>query len=69
MRQVTKEKFIAIKEVQRLFAGRMRLVVAAKDYEVRCERTIAIETARAMLQETAVNARESFNAEARLLRE
>ncbi len=49
MRQVTQEKFIAIKEVQRMFQNRMRLVVAAKDYEVRCERTIAVETARTML--------------------
>ena len=49
MRQVTQEKFIAIKEVQRMFQNRMRLVVAAKDYEIRCERTIAVETARTML--------------------
>ena len=68
MRQVTQEKFIAIKEVQRMFQNRMRLVVAAKDYEVRCERTIAVETARTMLQETARNARESFNSEAQSLR-
>ncbi len=64
MRQVTQQKFIAIKEVQRMFQNRMRLVVAAKDYEIRCERTIAVETARTMLQETAKNTRESFNKEA-----
>ena len=44
-------------------------MVAAKDYEVRCERTIAVETARTMLQEAAKNARESFNSEAKSLRE
>ena len=61
MRQVTQEKFIAIKEVQRMFQNRMRLVVAAKDYEIRCERTIAVETARTMLKEMTKLARASFN--------
>lgn len=51
-----------------MFQNRMKLVVAAKDYEVRCERTIAIETARTMLQETAKVARVEMNEEAQSLR-
>jgi len=47
-----------------MFANRMRLVVAAKDYEVRCERTIAVETAKTMLMETTKKARDNFTAEA-----
>ena len=52
-----------------MFHNRMKLVIAAKDYEVRCERTIAIEAAKAMLQETAQRARDNFNSEAQLLRQ
>jgi hypothetical protein len=46
-----------------MFSKRMRLVVAAKDYEVRCERTIAMETSKRMLQEMGQGLRIGFNSE------
>lgn len=41
----------------------MKFVIEAKNYEVRCERTIAIETTRKLVKELTLQATNSFTNE------
>ena len=47
----------------------MKFVIEAKNYEVRCERTIAIETTRKLVKELTMQATQNFTIESQLLRD
>jgi len=42
MRKVTSDKLFAIRKVKSMFQGRLKYLIKAKDYEVRCDRQFAV---------------------------
>jgi hypothetical protein len=68
--QVEKEKYLAIAEVKSMFSKRMRFIVGAKDYEIRCERQIGFEACRKFIRARMMVMQQQFMLEVtRLLKE
>jgi hypothetical protein len=69
MRKVTADKFKTIADVKQTFRKRLGHLADAKDYEVRCQRHMAIEGARKLVQEYTETINKEFNKEAEVLKE
>lgn len=51
-----------------MFSKRMKLLVAAKDYEVRCERVMALDLSKKAILEMSKKLEGDFTSEAQCLR-
>ena len=52
-----------LKEIKSHFATKVDKVVMAKDYQIKCQRVIAIEAAKKIVSETTKDSSELFNRE------
>ena len=63
LRKINQEKFLMLKEIKSHFATKVDKVVMAKDYQIKCQRVIAIEAAKKIVSETTKDSSELFNRE------
>ena len=63
LRKVQQDKFQTLRTVKEHFATKVDKVVMAKDYQIRCQRLIAIESAKKIVSATTKDSSEIFNRE------
>jgi len=63
LRKVNKEKFLSLAKVKEHFVSKVDKVVMAKDYQIKCQRMIAIEAAKRIVSETIKDSSFLFNRE------
>lgn len=68
MCDVEKSKYEAIKDIQNVFRYRLKYLVGAKDYEVKCERSLSIQVARKIMNERAIQMQQDFTVESKALK-
>ena len=65
--KINQEKFQAISDVKLLFYGRMKYLIAAKEYEIRCQRHLAMEGTRKTVTKLSQQINAEFGNQAKLL--
>jgi len=68
MCDVERSKHVAIKDIQNVFRYRLKYLVGAKDYEVKCERNLSIQIARTIMNERAIHMQKDFTLESSALK-
>ena len=68
MCDVERSKYEAIKDIQNVFRYRLKYLVGAKDYEVKCERNLSIQIARTIMNERAIQMQKDFTIESSALK-
>lgn len=68
MCDVERSKYEAIKDIQNVFRYRLKYLVGAKDYEVKCERNLSIQIARTIMNERAIQMQKDFTLESSALK-
>ena len=63
LRKVNREKFQTLKQVKDHFTEKVQKVVQAKEYQIRCQKIIAIDAAKKIVSETTKDSSELFNHE------
>ena len=68
LREVTRQKVQQVKQVKDLFAKKIDLVVDAKNYELRCQRILAVDAAKKIVRSSFKTSKNLFNDEVSALR-
>ena len=63
LRKVNASKYLALKEVKAHFMLKVDKVILAKDYQIKCQRVVAIEAAKRIVSETTKDSSNLFNVE------
>lgn len=67
LHEVNKQKLLAVKETRNLFDKRIKVLLGAKNYELSCQRIVAIEAAKQVIHAQVRITKDYFNVETRKL--
>ena len=63
LRKVTQDKYQTLSKVKEHFVEKVDKVIQSKDYQIRCQRIVAIESAKKVVDETTRDSNALFNKE------
>ena len=67
LRKVNQDKYLTLKAVREHFEQKVSKVISAKDYQIKCQRLLSVETAKKIVTETTKDSSQLFNREVTLL--
>ena len=68
LREVTRRKILQVKQAKDIFSKKIDLVVDAKNYELRCQRILAVDAAKKIVRTSFKTSKDLFNEEVSALR-
>ena len=68
LREVTRQKILQVKAAKEFFVKKIDLVVDAKNYELRCQRILAVDAAKKIVRSSFRTSKNLFNDEVSALR-